>query len=47
MDTGGQESFNAQNKIYYRRADCCLLDYDITNEESFKEIENYYVKEIK
>ena len=47
MDTGGQEQFNAQNKIYYRRADCCLLVYDITNEESFKEIENFYIKEIK
>ena len=47
MDTGGQEQFNAQNKIYYQRADCCLLVYDITNEESFKEIENYYVEEIK
>ena len=47
MDTGGQEEFNAQNKIYYKRADCCLLVYDITNQQSFDEIENYYVKEIK
>ena len=46
MDTGGQEMYDAQNKIYYRRADCCLLVYDITNEASFDAIENYYVKEI-
>lgn len=46
MDTGGQEEFNAINKIYYKRADCCLLVYDITNKESFEEIEKYYVKEI-
>ena len=47
MDTGGQEKFNAQNRIYYKRADCCLLVYDITNKDSFNAIENYYVKEIK
>ena len=47
MDTGGTEAFNAQNRIYYRRADCCLLVYDITNEDSFKEIENFYIKEIQ
>ena len=47
MDTGGQEKFNAQNRIYYKRADCCLLVYDITNKDSFNAIENYYIKEIK
>ena len=47
LDTGGQERYNAINKNYYRIADCCLLVYDITNEESFKEIINYYLKEIK
>ena len=47
MVTGGQEEFNAINRIYYQRADCCLLVYDITNKYSFDEIENFYVKEIK
>ena len=46
MDTGGQEIYNAQNRIYYKRADCCLLVYDITNQESFDAIENYYINEI-
>ncbi len=46
MDTGGQEKYNSINKIYYQRADCCLLVYDITNKKTFDEIENYYVKEI-
>ena len=46
LDTGGQEIYNALNRQYYRRADCCVLVYDITNEDSFKECKNYYHKEI-
>ena len=46
IDTGGQEKFDAQNRNYYQRADCCLLVYDITNEDSFDAIEYFYVKEI-
>ena len=46
MDTCGQEHFDSQNRLYYRRADCCLLVYDITNKESFNDIINFYIKEI-
>jgi Ras-related protein Rab-1A len=46
MDTGGQEKYNAQNRTYYKRADCCVLVYDVTNKDSFNAIENFYVKEI-
>ena len=46
MDTGGQEKYDSQNRIYYRRADCCLLVYDITNKSSFQAIENFYIDEI-
>ena len=46
IDTGGQEKFNALNKTYYKRADCCVLVYDITNVDSFEECENFYKKEI-
>ena len=46
IDTGGQEKFNAINKTYYKRADCCLLVYDVTNRESFEECKNFYKKEI-
>ena len=35
MDTGGQETFNSQNKTYYKKADCILLVYDITSIKSF------------
>ena len=46
MDTGGQETFNSQNKTYYKKADCILLVYDITSVKSFNACKNYYIKEI-
>ena len=47
MDTAGQERYKALNLSYYRKADCCLLVYDITNKKSFDEIKNYYSEKIK
>ena len=47
LDTGGSENFNSINRIYYKRADCCILVYDITNLDSFEECQNYYKNEIK
>ena len=47
MDTGGQERFDAINETYYRKADCCLLVYDITNRDSFEECKIYYNKKLK
>lgn len=47
MDTGGQETFNSQNRTYYKKADCILLVYDITSLKSFNACQNYYIKEIK
>ncbi len=47
IDTSGKEKFNSLNRQYYTIADCCLLVYDITYEDSFSAIEKYYVKEIK
>ena len=46
LDTGGQEKYNAINRQYYQRADCCVLVYDITKKDSFKECKNFYKKEI-
>ena len=46
MDTGGHEKYDALNRSYYQRADCCLLVYDITNPDSFDAIKNFYIKEI-
>ena len=46
MDTGGQEKFDALNRQYYQRADCCILVYDITDLESFNQCETFYKQEI-
>ena len=47
MDTAGQERYKSINTSYYRKADCCLLVYDITNRHSFEDIENYFNEKIK
>ena len=46
MDTSGQERFRSINENYYRKADCCLLVYDITDVKSFEECK-YYCEQIK
>ena len=46
IDTSGQERFRSINESYYKKADCCLLVYDITNKKTFDECK-YYSKEIK
>ena len=46
-DTNGQEQYNALSDNYYRKADGCLLVYDITNKESFDSIKNNYIPKIK
>ena len=47
IDTSGQEKYNAINESYYRKADCCLLVYDVTDEKSFEECKTYYNKKLK
>ena len=46
-DTAGQEKLKALSNQYYKKADGILLVYDITNQDSFDEIKNYYSKQIK
>ena len=40
-DTAGQERFKSLNKVYFRGAHGVIVVYDITNSESFKQV-NYY-----
>ena len=47
LDTNGGEKFRAINENYYKKADCCLLVYDITNRKSFIECQNYFGETIK
>ena len=46
-DTAGQEKYRSLSENYYRKADCCLLVYDITDRDSFEECKYYYNKSIK
>jgi len=43
-DTAGQERFHALGPLYYRDADGALLVYDITDEASFKRVQNWVVE---
>ena len=47
LDTAGAEKFRSLSANYYRKADCCLLVYDITDEYSFNEIKEYFNDRIK
>ena len=46
-DTAGQERYRAVSKIIYKNASAVLLVYDITNQNSFNGIKEYWSKEIK
>ncbi|KAJ2634367.1 hypothetical protein GGF40_004242 [Coemansia sp. RSA 1286] len=38
-DSAGQERFRAMTQMYYRGANAVVLVYDITNEQSFKDVD--------
>ena len=40
-DTGGQEKMQALSRTFYRGAQACILVYDITNGESFKNLQKW------
>ena len=46
-DTAGQEKFRSLAKVFYKNAAVCILVYDITRNESFEELENFWIEEIK
>ena len=46
-DTAGQENYRSFTKIFYKNAKIAIFVYDITNANSFKEIKNYWSKQIK
>ena len=41
VDTAGQERFRAITKTYFNGADCILLIYDVTNQESFFNVKSW------
>ena len=46
-DTAGQEKYRAQSKMFYRDASIIILVYDITNDTSFEELKNFWIKDVK
>ena len=46
-DTPGQENYRALSKIFCENSSVCILVYDITNKESFDEIRNYWIHQVK
>ncbi len=46
-DTAGQEKYRSLTQIFYKDASIAILVYDVTNEESFEELQNYWYEQIK
>ena len=40
-DTAGQENFRSITRAYYKNSVCALVVYDITNRESFNNVQNW------
>ena len=45
-DTAGQERYRSVTKMFYKDADVAVLVYDITNQKSFKALQNYWVEQV-
>ena len=46
LDTPGQEKHRSMNKIFYKQANVVILVYDVTNEDSFTEMKDYWYEKI-
>ena len=47
VDTAGQEQYKSINSQYYKKADGCLLVYDITKKQTFEEVKGYFYEQIQ
>lgn len=45
-DTAGQEKFRALNGIFFKNAEIALVVFDLTNRNSFDNI-NYWIEQLK
>ncbi len=45
-DIAGQERFHALNNMYFKDAHGCFIVYDISNKESFNNL-NYWLNNVK
>ena len=46
-DTAGQEKYRSIASMFYKDADAAILVYDITRKESFEQIKEYWLGQIK
>ena len=46
IDTCGQERFHSLSESYYKRADGIIFVFDVTNESTFKNLKNHWLREI-
>ncbi|CAL6055728.1 Rab2a [Hexamita inflata] len=46
-DTAGQERFRAMSAMYYRSAPFIIAVFDVAKKQTFAEIQNYWINEIK
>jgi len=46
-DTAGQERFRTITNAYYKGADGIIMVYDTTNQSTFDNMENYWMKEVE
>jgi small GTP-binding protein len=46
-DTAGQEKYRSLTQIFYKDASIAILVYDITNKDTFDELQNYWYEQIK
>ena len=46
-DTAGQEQYRSLAKVFYKSANVCILVYDITRRDSYNELKEYWIDEIK
>ena len=46
-DTAGQEAYRSLNRIFYKDAKIVILTYDITKNESFKNISTIWLPQVK
>ncbi len=46
-DTAGQERYRNMAKLFYKDAHIVIFVYDITNENSFNSLKDYWIKEVE
>jgi small GTP-binding protein len=46
-DTAGQERFRSVNSIFYQKSYICIMVFDITKQESFDHLDNFWYEAVK